>query len=753
MNELLGEFSQYEIDGKKVNLTTVSATGDIELDEESFSGLVEDIDDKLDTMSQTISDDISAAVKIDGANAFNNKEILAAAQSLGYDFGVEYSNSIVESLDANDKDIGNKLQGSIANIANMLNPASFVKKIGKKDIFDLDGMEAAMATIIDSIKEFYIDVSNAEEDLNPESETFYQDLAKARYNAFQEAYNRINADTSLTPQQKKDMILALESSLPDQAGINKLVNESGISLDLVGAMMSRGMDTAKTAQVLKDNLIPLLEELEAMGADTNILENAFGDLALGNDVQSALETIRNQLELMGYSGDELRQKMIQVFNAMNFKGSTNLAKEIASIRSDITGLFDIEKAFKEGDMEAISRYAEKFGGDIVDKLIAGEDVSSAFNDILDKTRNDINSEILATEELLALTTDEDQRTLLENELYALRTMQTYYESMTAAQMQRNSEIERAQRLISETNDLYKTQVDLIEMGISSDNPLYNLISDLIDYNKNRLLSDIRSAFSTDTAEFNNLRDQLIATGAVFTDAFSVDPDTINESNRALYTTFQAATDRIIESSETYLDYLSSETSRIKKEYDDRIKAIEESTDAEIDAINEMMDRRWSDIDYQNELLDIEEEIIDARNKLIGLSLESVGSSQIKSLEKDLRRLREERRKIIEEEMVAQAERTLQEERDKVIARLTAEQTTALQGLADELESFGDMLDTYSNSVANNTQAVVANTDAVIANTGTPVPRLAPEPTRTTANPRAGGAGASGSAIALYLERG
>jgi hypothetical protein len=126
-------------------------------------------------------------------------------------------------------------------------------------------------------------------------------------------------------------------------------------------------------------------------------------------------------------------------------------------------------------------------------------------------------------------------------------------------------------------------------------------------------------------------------------------------------------------------------------YNRQKKAIEERYRAEIDAIKNSHSERWAMIDYTDKLAEAEDRILQSRRKLMGLAISGVSSSTLEQAEKDLKKLQQERQRIIEEQMISKAEKELEARMNEELIEAQRELGEILEGLGESLSEYQDIL--------------------------------------------------------------
>jgi hypothetical protein len=250
------------------------------------------------------------------------------------------------------------------------------------------------------------------------------------------------------------------------------------------------------------------------------------------------------------------------------------------------------------------------------------------------------------------------------ELLALETMRDYYDDMSAADQERNFWLTKSKNLISEMNEILKISADLLTLGLSEEHPLVAMLNSLAD-------AKYDSAIKAYEAQLGNEVEALSEFGTFDkTGAFTFFED-------ADMVAGQAALDG-------YLEVVGDYTNTLVAEYNRQADIIKKRYQGEIDAMKEAHSERWKEIEYLDKVQELEKKIIDARRQLMAFSLDSSMAGQMTDSLESLQKIQQERQKMIEQQMMEQAQKELETERDNALIKLGGEQITAMEDLMDSI---------------------------------------------------------------------
>jgi hypothetical protein len=235
--------------------------------------------------------------------------------------------------------------------------------------------------------------------------------------------------------------------------------------------------------------------------------------------------------------------------------------------------------------------------------------------------------------------------------------------------------------MSEMNDLLKIAGDLMTLGLGEDHPLVAMLNSLAEAKYDSAITALETQLGNEfdaLSEFGTFDE----TGA-FT--FFEDADMVAG---------QAALDG-------YLETLGDYTSTLVAEYNRQADIIKKRYQGEIDAMKEAHSERWKEIEYLDKVQELEKKIIDARRQLMAFSLDSSMAGQMTDSLESLQKIQQERQKMIEQQMMEQAQKELETERDDALIALGQQQITTMEDLIESLNTLnGTILVTPRGTISD-----------------------------------------------------
>jgi hypothetical protein len=308
-----------------------------------------------------------------------------------------------------------------------------------------------------------------------------------------------------------------------------------------------------------------------------------------------------------------------------------------------------------------------FGFETVDKLL--KEGTSSLTDFFKENKEEFEQEInksIANIEAQFYATNEAGKALgnAEKEQIAqLELMLKYYDQIAGVEQFRAAKVKEVKDLLKETNDLYALQEKLSKGGMSENNPFMRLLDKLTSASESQALSKLGTQLQADITKLNSL-------GKFVNGEFLRNPNVdISES--------EVASKNMMETLTQLIDIQTAS-------YNKQAKVIEERYKTELDAIKSAHDEKWSEIDYNNKLLETEEKIIDARRQLMGLALSGAMRGEYKDAQKALENLQREREKVIETQMLDDAQKELEQQRNDDLIKAQTAFTTAIQGYTNTI---------------------------------------------------------------------
>jgi hypothetical protein len=723
MKSIAEELGEVKVGDQTFNLMTEDAFGNAIVDEEEYNKYLAASAKEREKLLKEEQKEFNKAIRRFGADAFENSAIANSARRMGY----RMVESLVEGIEDADlqKQVDNAVKASLAKV----DMSVFVNARGQ---FDNKALEEFTQQQVGIFQNLFTDIEtlSAVEGKAIENGT---DAVTARVTAidssiqaYKDALAEIEA-SDLTDEQKAELEMGLQLTFSGEAGLLELIEERGIDVELVAELSLRGMNNNQIAAFINSQLAPAteraqqeafegitgfestdpaaerarlqterdelaannwfgrnnteinaideqLEQLDEIEEDVNtrrdelestgrdLLRNIFTDEGgtLAQDMVAYKQYLMDTLEL---SEEEADAMMSSIYNALGVDTSKDIAAGINKTKSDREALYNLQKDVAEGNFESLTALAQEYGAEAVQAFMSGdpEEMEGFFATQKEKTIENINASIEALE---ALAETQELTEAEEAELLALRTMLTYYEEMSAADQERTYWLGKSKQLMSEMNDLLKIAGDLMTLGLGEDHPLVAMLNSLAE-------AKYDSAIEAYEAQLGNEFDALSEFG------------TFDETGA--FTFFEGA-DMVAGQAalDGYLETLGDYTSTLVAEYNRQADIIKKRYQGEIDAMKEAHSERWKEIEYLDKVQELEKKIIDARRQLMAFSLDSSMAGQMTDSLESLQKIQQERQKMIEQQMMEQAQKELETERDNALIKLGGEQITAMEDLMDSI---------------------------------------------------------------------
>jgi TP901 family phage tail tape measure protein len=760
------ELSDIEIGGRKFDITRTDISGNIVLDKNAYEAFLRSVElERKKLLDQNLIDFQNATKKTYTGviDAFKKRpELIAMAQDIGYDFGINFLNSMSKkgfSQTQVDKAMEN-LQRAMSRIS----PTRFLKlsagqtvptiipaltnilqssktdtqKTGIRDgvqaIFkELTDIPAASTeelnsrvndaleklknqygltagevnTLSDQIKYSLLNLSfefdeNKAKDFAKEMSTLFlnaakmaeaalakitkptiKDILEVNLSAYKNALNSINNDKSLSEAEKNIRVNILKESMQDEA-IMDMFLEKGMTIDVIVNIVEAGtplteisnlvegiqdklaaatkttfIDAGRTA-IIEDRFSPE-QEAAKLKQYSDALSAAFGKNA---DYSGAYNLINN---IFGKGSADAAIEINNLSKALNLLNVTTAATSLTEQSKNIQDLLKLPEQIAKGDFSKYSDMVAAFGFETVDKLLKGG--TSSLTDFFKTNKEDFEKEInksIKNIEAQFYAINSSNATLGDAEkeqINQLRLMLNYYDQIAGIEQFRASKVKEIKDTIKETNDLYSLQEKLAKGGMSADNAFMKFLDKAIAVSESNSLTNLGNQLKEDI-------DKLRALGKFMDGKFIRDPN-VNIAET------EVATKNMMETLTQLIDIQTAA-------YNREAKAVEERYKLELDAMKQAHDEKWTAIDYNNKLVETEEKLIDARRQLMGLALSGAARGEYKDAQKALEKLQQEREKMIETQMLDEAQKQLEKERNTDLIEAQRLFTSSIEKYTEQL---------------------------------------------------------------------
>jgi TP901 family phage tail tape measure protein len=417
-------------------------------------------------------------------------------------------------------------------------------------------------------------------------------------------------------------------------------------------------------------------EAEATGTSlfnglTGALNTSFKMLfnTTGQGVTDGVKKLYEELESQKFTPEEIKTIIQDILNDVNIATADELAAKIKDQGVLTKNLFNLGDEIKKGDLSKFTEMVGEFGYAEVMGILQGseEAMERFFAKQKSETLQSIDESIAA---ILAFGRAQglndqiirDSLTPAEKEQLALlEMMKETYSDIVDLQQMRNYRLEKTKTLQTEINNLLKLETMLSELEVS-DSGFIAIIDKIIELKRSAAETKLADQLADD---LENLKEFVDTTGE-----FKFNPNAdISQANAAFEGTIQTLTQLIDLQTASYKE----QEKAIKDRYNEELKALKDTNDA-----------KWEEIEYTNKLAEAEEKIINARRNLEALSISGAAGGQLKEAQDSLKKLREERDKIIETQMIDEAQKQLE-------LQMQADLSTSLDGLNNGIEEYTNKL--------------------------------------------------------------
>ena len=729
MKSISEELGEVEVGNRTFNLMTEDAFGNAIVDEEEYNKYLAASAKEREKLLKEERKEFNAAVRRFGADAFENDAIANSAKRMGY----RMVEDVIKGIE--DADLQKQVDASVKSSLAKVDMSVFVDTRGK---FDAAALKKFTEEQVGIFQNLFMDIEQVSE-VEAAAIKNGGDAVDARVTAitdsiedYKDALKEIE-DSDLTDEQKKELEMALKLTFSGEAGLLELIEERELSVEVIAELSLRGMNNNEIAAFISRQIRPatelaqeeafagtgfestdvaaerakLEEEKEQLkksnffGSNNDEIKDVEAKLAELDAIEAEVEAKREELEkegielisniftdgggnleqdmvaykqylkeTLGLSEDEAKALMANVYNALGVDSAEAIANAISGTKSDRNALYNLQEEVAKGNFDSLVSLATEYGADAVQAFLDGdpEEMEGFFATQKEKTLENIDDSIEALE---ALAATQELTEIQEAELLALRTMRTYYEEMSDADQERTYWLGKSKELISEMNDLLKIASNLMTLGLCEEHPLVAMLNSLAD-------AKYESALDSFESQLENERAALAEFG------------TFNETGGF---TFNQGADMVAGQAalDGYLEWLGDYTNTLVAEYNRQADVIKKRYQGEIDAMKEAHSERWKEIEYLDKVKELEEKITDARRQLMAFSLDSSMAGQMTDSLESLQKIQQERQKMIEQQMMEEAQKQLEAERDEALIELGQKQITAMENLILSIDGLGDII--------------------------------------------------------------
>lgn len=577
-----------------------------------------------------------------------------------------------------------------------------VIQFGDYEKIDEEALEDKLALMTSTVEEYYKKESHIAEKYSEDQKVYIQELLSL----YKEQINDIRK-SDLPEEVKTEIIASLSYAAEDAAILDTLINKQKIDLDVVIRAVELGSDYSDISsmyQDLFDNLgtmtsdevkdyirengagvyIRTQEDFQKLSDSLNhralepLLENML--TASPENVASTMDKVREYLVKNSEFTDEEIAEVIDNFSTLYTMNGEQITGLLTEYRNAGESLSTMMSNMSEGDFSDLNNMMNLFGADDIDSFIVGE---KTILDLLKEQERTMKSELKIRIANLENQKERGELSSQEaNELATLKLILKNNDLINAALITREYLYGKVEDKLDKISSLTSVIEKLSNAGIESGS-IFDFFDKSLSQEKNNFNDSAAELMSQYAKDINSARQDLINSGILDSDFNFLGANTSEQSQA--YENYTKLMNSFADVSAEYIDY-------IQDQYDGLTDSIEEMYDAEIEAIKDANDARWDAIDYASDLLEIEKEIVEARESLLGAELSGTSATAIASAQEDLASLRRERQEMIEEQMIAAAEKQLEAERDAKLAELQTQQIDAMSTLTDAINSLAKTME-------------------------------------------------------------
>ena len=690
VKQIIEELEKMEVEGISYDIFDVDADGNRTLNTAKLENAMTDMENRVTEYRENINEELDKAFKLsDDKKIFDNKNVLMSAKLLA----ASYAKEISKGLEAGDTDAEATISAGLRNAIQNAD-AEFFETFqigsGENARFDESGLQTFLTTTANKLLGVYNAVDSITEETNrkrtdaieniadlDDREAELQKIAIDDLNARADAYEAAKAQLEkITDTEQREMAISfLAASFEDEAILDSLINDRGINADIILNLTSRGASLQNLGNYLNSLIAEFEEQISTKtnAAKTSIMNNLRAGLAAASTgtvggIELGFQQFAQALRDAGFSEEEYASFINQFSQQIRTLNATQSADLIKSQRQTQEDLFKLREDMLKGDFTKYQDLVAQYGLDAVNDLLNGGDnsdeaIATFFARQREQTISGLNASIQNIRST-ASALGRDLTATEEQEISVLLQMIQYYDTIAAHEQLRNYRLKQTQDALKQVNDLIKMQETLLSLGGAEDNPTIAFLDQMILKSQELAEMNLANALKADLealSEFGSFSEdgQFI---------FNNDVDTV-AGGLAL---------------ENYIGSLNELLEMQNAIYQRQRKVIEERYKAEIDVIKSSNDEKWKAIEYSDKLAEAEEKITESRRALLGLSLSSASSGAVNQAQKELRELQKERQKMIEQQMVAEAQKQLEIERDVALQNLGEEQLIAMSTLTDSI---------------------------------------------------------------------
>jgi TP901 family phage tail tape measure protein len=489
----------------------------------------------------------------------------------------------------------------------------------------------------------------------------------------------------LSASEREVAIKAVGATMQDAAILNDLINNKNISVSVIAKMtvdlniediekifneMQKELDESDLSYEIKTYSCGVeqtfsVTDTERKESLMKQYESVLGDLFsnTADGVEAGFIKLKAYVDslvaagvLTAEEGARLVVSLANKIKTLSLDDAAKMLKDQLDLVKEISGLAN---KISTGDFSTFAKLVETFGLDIAKGVLSKDtEALETFFEAQNSLIRDQIRESIKKIEGAAFALNRLPNAIEEQQILGLEYLIVLYDTISVHEQLRNFRLAEAEQILKRMNDTLSLQEKFSALGLTGG--VFDMFTEMADQYYNEGLGWLITQVEDDLALLNDQFNE---------DGFFMDPENLGLG--------QAAIDNAMNSLTRLIDGVTAAYNRQKKEIEERYKT-------EISAIKDGNSERWSQIDYTNKLGEAEEKIIDARRKLMGLAISGVSRGTLEQSQKELKKLQEERQKMIEQKMVDEATKQMEIDMDKELIKTQQQLTSVLDSLIEEM---------------------------------------------------------------------
>lgn len=452
----------------------------------------------------------------------------------------------------------------------------------------------------------------------------------------------------------------------------------------------------------------LQRELDAMSTeqeraiDQGLSAQQKSALLTGQNMEENIAAARKALMETGMSAVEaneyLQDNVLRFISNDNALDISNYGKTISStfqnalkldedlLKGDFTSYINLVDELGENGVELVEDFMEKNKPDAIIKAL-----DDGFKKKIEKRRDILKGQLIADAVEGSAAYRENKK--IDKELAQLDIMESSYQNINQLTAIYNKNLEDANNALGVAKNIYKDIESMLEAGFSENSPMVGFLKGIADTLQKEAedlaLANIENIFNNIAEERQKLFEE---------DIMNEEGQFYNTPKAKRYkANFEELLAQGAEAVQQASNIVLAKIEENNKEFSKRIKESNEEYKKLMDSIKSMHSERWNEINYENQLIDLQRNITKARNELAQSQMLG-NKKQIQEASESLRRLQQERRKAIEDEMMSRLEKRIEEDRKEAEDALEKEKLTQNQALIETMEKNTSSIDGLNDTM-------------------------------------------------------